>query len=196
MVCDRQSSTPRARDHLPAQCLQQRLRVPVRNRQRRYSCNFRIVFQRDAFGVLRRAHSRSQRVAGIIGVRHRAALYPLRRPRRPLRKGRVFPVAILLRIGINDAAHRPMLRRHLRLDAAPRVAIARNHNRALHGNSHLCQRVVIFTDTVIHVHQRSGHVAVRRVGIVRRQRLCLLVRCGVHRDRRLRQLRGKLRRLH
>ena len=69
-----------------------------------------------------------------------------------------------------------MLGRDLRLDAAPRAAVARDDDRALHRDAVARELVVVGGDAVVDVDERRGDVAVDRVGVVRRELLGLLVR--------------------
>ena len=60
--------------------------------------------------------------------------------------GIVIPVveAILPRIGINNAPDGAMLGRHLGLDPAPGVSVARNDDCPLHRNSQPVELLVVF----------------------------------------------------
>ena len=69
-----------------------------------------------------------------------------------------------------------MLRRDFWLDAAPRLPIARNDDRALHVDPVAREFLVVRRDAVIHVDQGRRDVAIGGVGIVTRQLLGVLRR--------------------
>ena len=86
---------------------------------------------RQALGVLRGADAGRQRIARIERhVRDGAALEPMRRAHRPVRIGLVDRIAVVVRIGIDDAADRAVLLRELRLQSAPARAVARDDDLA------------------------------------------------------------------
>ena len=79
------------------------------------------------------------------------------------------------------------------LDAAPRIAVARDDDGALHGDAHALELLVVFRNAVVHVDERRGDVAVDGVRVVGGQLLGLLIRSGILRERRLLQLGGEFR---
>ncbi len=114
----------------------------------------------------------------------------------PFGKNFAAGVAVVARIGVDDAADGAVFRTNLRLDAAPGVAVARNNDRAFHGNAAAIEHFVIFGQTVIHVDQRRSHVAVNRIGVVGGQLLRRLIRSGIFGNDWLLQLGGEMRDRH
>ncbi len=104
-------------------------------------------------------------------VHHAAALHTVLWAERTLWEDVALRVAVIFWVGIDETAHGAMLSRDLRLDAAPRPAIARDHDRTFHVHSEPRQLFVIVRHTVIHVDQRTGDVAVGGVRVVGRQLL-------------------------
>ena len=96
--------------------------------------------------------------------------------------GVALRVAVLAGIGIDDAAHRAALGRHLGLDAAPRAAVAGDHDLSLHVHAAQRELVVVGGDAVVHVDQLAGGVAVRGVRVVGGELLVLLARGAVAGD--------------
>ena len=82
-----------------------------------------------------------------------------------------------------------MLGGDLGLDAAPRPAVARDHNGSLYRHTHAVKTLIIGAYTQVYIHQRRGHIAVDAVGVISRQLLGLLVGGWVPGHRRLLQLR-------
>ena len=80
-----------------------------------------------------RADAGRERIAGMHRhVHHRAALRAVLVAIRALRIDVALEVAVVARIGVDDAADRAMLGGDLRLDAAPRPAVARDDDLPLH----------------------------------------------------------------
>ena len=69
-------------------------------------------------------------------------------------------IAILMRIGVDDAPDRPMLGGDFRFDAAPRSAIPRDDDRAFHADAEAIEFLVILRHAMVHVDQRRGDIAV------------------------------------
>ena len=89
-----------------------------------------------------------------------------------------------------------MLGGDLGLDAAPRAAVARDHDRALHRNAQPVEHFVVLGDAVVHVHQRRGDVAIDGVGVVAGELLGVLPGGGVGGFGGFGQLGREVRRLH
>jgi len=51
------------------------------------------------------------------------------------------------------------------------MSVSRNHDRAFHGNARAVQLFVILGHSVIHINERTRHVSVNRIRVVRRQLL-------------------------
>src|SRR5208282_6546450 len=105
-------------------------------------------------------------VAGILRLHHAARLYALLRAIGT--SGIILPleVAIVLRIGVNNAAHGSMFGRHLGLDTSPATAIARNHDRTLYRDSQPFKLFVVVAHAVVDVNQRAGDVSVDGICVV------------------------------
>ena len=84
-----------------------------------------------------------------------------------------------------------MFRCDLRLDAAPRPAIARNDDAAFHGNSHPVELLVIVRNAVVDIDQRRGDVAVDGISVVCWKLFVNLVRCRILGESRFLQLGDK-----
>src|SRR6185369_4336741 len=139
-------------------------------------------FDGETPGVGGRSHTRRQRIAGIIGVHHAAALHALPRPPAPVGVIIAVVVAVAFRIGINDAAHRSVLAGDLGLDAAPTRTVTGNHDSALDRNSQAFELLVIFAIAVVHINQWSGHISVDRISVVGRELLSGLAAGGIDRQ--------------
>src|SRR5262249_60214000 len=87
----------------------------------------------------------------------------------------IFKVAVVARIGIDDASNGPVLRSDFGLDTAPGIAIARNHDGSLHRDAKAVEFFVVFGNSVVHIDERRGDIAVNGIGVVSGQLLALLV---------------------
>ena len=99
--------------------------------------------QRQPLGILGGPDSGRQRIAGIFRVHHAAALHAFFRTIRAGGKILPFEVAVLPRVGVDDATHGAMLGCDLRLDTSPSAAVTRDHDRALHRNSQPLELLVV-----------------------------------------------------
>ena len=194
-ISDRQRTAPSLGRDKSRHRREQRLRVAVRNGEHRDLHDRGGVLAVETHRVLRRADARSERIAGIHGhVHHAAALHAVFRAERTVGIDLSLRVAVVLRVGIDQATHRAVLVRDLRLDAAPRAAIAHDDDRALHGNPTAIQLVVVCRYAVVRIDQRRGHVAVGRVRVVGRKLLAFLAARRILRKRRFFELRRELHR--
>ena len=133
--------------------------------------------ERQALGVLGGADAGRQRVAGINRhVHDAAALHAVLGTAGPCGKDFALEVAVVVRVGIDEAADGAVLGRHLGLDAAPRTAVARDHDGALDGDAQAVELLVVVGHAVVDVDQRRGDVAIDRVGVVGGQLLVVLAR--------------------
>src|SRR5208282_194802 len=107
---------------------QQWLRIGIRNRQHWNLGDGLGVFEIEALGARHRADSRRERIAGIIRVHHASALHALPRP--PAALGIVFAVekSVAAGIRVNNAPDGAVLAGDFWLDAAPSLAVTRNHD--------------------------------------------------------------------
>ena len=129
-----------------------------------------------------------QRIARVERhVRHRSALRaPLVAPR-PLRVDVALEVAVVPRVGVDEAAHRPVLGRDLGLDPPPGAAVAGDHDLALHVDAAALQLLVVLRHAVVDVDERARHVAIHRVRVVDGKLLRDLAGRRVLLERRLRE---------
>ena len=194
-IGDRQAAAPVGGDGRAGQRREQRLGVPVRDRHHRNLGQRRRIFDRKACGAGSRPDAGRQRIARIDRhVHHAAALRAVGRAHRALRKHVADAVAVVLRIRVDQAADRPVLGGDLRLDAAPRLAVARHDDRAFHRDPVALEHLVVLGPAVVHVDERPGDVAVNRIGVVDRQLFALLIRCRIDGHGRLFEPGGEARR--
>ena len=140
------------------------LRVAVGDGEHRDLQNRGRISDAQTLGVGRRADSRRQRVAGIERhVRDRAALETVGRTRRPFGIGIFRGIAIVARVGIDDAADRAVLLRELRFQAAPADAVTCDHDLALDRNAKPLESLVIVLHAVIDIDEWRSDVAVTLV---------------------------------
>src|SRR5580692_3279156 len=106
------------------------LRVTVADGQSRYLCDRLDFAERQTRRIqIAIGECWSRRVAcSQAGIENAAALHTLRWPHRALRKDVPFKVAVVARIGVNDAADSSVFGSYLRLDASPASPITRQHN--------------------------------------------------------------------
>ncbi len=112
---------------------QKRLGVAIRNRKRGNFGKRGNVFQRQSLYVALGTNAGRGGIAGIDGhVHHAAALHAIFIAHGAIRKNVILKVAVVARIGIDDAADSAVLRCDLGLDATPRIAVARNYDCAFY----------------------------------------------------------------
>ena len=191
-VGDRQGAAPRRRRDAAAHGREQRLGVAVGNRQRGNLRQRLGVRECEARRAGDRRLTRCERVAGVHRqVERTAALHAVLVAHRAIGEHLVHEVAVIARIGVDDAADGAVLRRDLRLRAAERPAVARNDDGALDRDAGSLEFLVVLGTAVVHVDQRTGDVAVDRVGVVGGQLLGLLTRGRINRHDRLFERRGE-----
>ena len=180
------AAAPGGRHGAAGERFQQRPRVGVGKRQHGNLGDGDGLAQRQPPGVLGGADAGSQRVAGIDHhVHHAAALHAVPGAHGAGGENQAGGIAVIARIGIDQAAHGPVLGGHLGFDAAPGAAVAGDHNRALHRNTHAVEFLVVGGHAVIHVDQRRRDVAIGRVGVVSGELLGALRGGRVYGDGRL-----------
>jgi hypothetical protein len=166
VVSEAQGAAPRFRRHRPANRSEQRFGIAIRNGQHRNLGDGGSVGNRQALHTGLGAHPRGERIARIQRhVLHAAALHTFFRAPRAGGVRVAGEVAVLVRVGINNAAHRAVFGGHFGLDSAPRSAVARDHDGALHRDAVARQFFVVRGHSVVDVDQRRGHVAVNRVAL-------------------------------
>ena len=194
LVGDRQRATPGFRHDRSTQCGEQGLGVAIGDRQHRDLHDRRRRRPFDSRGVGRCAGAHRQRVAGRHRqVEHTAALHAVLRTPRASGINVALRVAVVARVGVDDAADRALLGRQLGLDAAPRAAITRDDDRAAHRDAAPVEFLVVGRHSVVHVDQRRGDVTFARIRVVRRKLLGALRGRGIVRDDRLFELRHETR---
>src|SRR6185437_5952431 len=188
VVGDGQRARPFLRNHFAAHRGQQRLRIFVRDWQYRDLLNHLALADGEALGIFGGADAWRERIARIISVLDASALYSVFRAVGPFWEYVAGNIAIVGRIGVDDAALGSMLIGDFRLDTAPAASVTRNHDRALYRNAHAIELIVVIAHAVVHIDQRAGYVSVGGVGVVGRKLLLRLARGRIARDRRLLQL--------
>ena len=161
-------------------------RVAIGHRQRRdFEDRGRRCTRQPPGHAGDRAHSGRRRIAGVgRHVGDRAALDAERRARAALGVNVAVAVAVLLRIGIDDAADRAMLLRQLGLEAAPPGTVAGDGDLALHVDPAPGERLIVGGKAVVDVNQRCGDVAVALEGDIRRERVLRVAAGRILWDRR------------
>ena len=189
VIVDGQCPAPLSGRFRPLQCLQQRQRIGIGDRQHRNARERARVLQGQAFGVGGCSHAGRQGIARILGVHDTAALHATLSPPAAGRKLFAREIAVAPGVRIDDATDGTVLGRHLGLDAAPAVAVARNDNGALHRDAQPVEHLVVVAVAVVDVDQWRRDITVRRVGVVGGQLLGGLLRSGIHRNHRFAELR-------
>src|SRR6185437_17085256 len=111
---------------------------------------------------------RSQRVARVDRhVRDRPALQPLGWPPPALRIDVAPRIAVLLRVGVDDATDGPVLLRELGFQAAPAFAIAGDDDLALDIDAVTRENLVIIGHAVVDVDEIARDIAIGPVDVVR-----------------------------
>ena len=132
-ISERQAAAPALRHKLAVQRLQKRSRIRIRDRQHRNLRNRLHLVERNQLRPRHSADARSLRIARIDWhIHHAATLRALCGPHRTFGVSVAAKVAVVARIGVDDATHRAVLCRDLGLDAAPGLAVPSNHDRAFH----------------------------------------------------------------
>ncbi len=127
-----QGAAPAVGSHLPFERGEQRLRIRVGDGQDRNFGEGLGIFQLEALGVLRGSDSGGERIAGIERhIGHAAALHAVAGTPSAGRENVTLRVAVVRRIGIDQASHGAVFGRHLGLDAAPGISVTRDHDGAL-----------------------------------------------------------------
>ena len=168
VVGDRQTSRPFLRRDFAIHGGKQRLRVFVRNRQHGNLLNHFAFADGEALGILGGAHSGCERIARIVGVLNASTLHTFFGPVGAFGINIACSVSVVCRIGVDDATLGSVFVRNFGFDPAPSTAIAGDDDRVLHRDAHAFELVVVIAHSIVHVHERTGYVAVAGVGGVRR----------------------------
>ena len=175
VIGDRQRAAPRLGDDGAAQRREQGLRVGVRDGQHGNLRQRRHVLDVETLRAGRCADTGRQRIARIRGhVHHASPLDAAAVARGTVRKRVVGVIAVIHRVRVDQTADRTVLGGDLRLDTAPGIPVTRDDDRPSHRDTAAIEIVVVLRAAVVDVHDWSRHVAVNRIGIERRQLLCLL----------------------
>ena len=174
---------------------QEWLCIGIGNRQNGNLGEGLCLRDRQSLRILGRADAGRQRITRIyLHLHHAAALRAEARTPRPARIRVALYIAVVAGIRINEAPDCPVFGRDFGFDAAPGAEVARDHDCALDGNPHALESLVVGRHAVVHVHERSRHIAVDRIRVVRGELLILLRRRGITAYRRLAQAGDELRR--
>src|ERR1700744_2504397 len=124
VIRDGESPAPRGWNGSSVERRKQRLGITISDGDDRDLHNAWRIFNRQAFGAWDGADTRSERIPGIERrVGHAAALNSLRRTHRSLGENIVLGIAVICRIGVDNAADRAVFIRQLRLQSSPSAAI-------------------------------------------------------------------------
>ena len=88
-----------------------------------------------------------------------------------------------------------MFGRDFRLDPAPAFAVSGDNNFSFDRHSQAVELFVIFAVPVVHIHQRSGHISIRRIRVVCGKLFAGLLGRRIHRESRFLQFRYEFFRL-
>ncbi len=167
VVGDRQRTPPPLGRDRATDGGQQRLRVAVGNRHHRDLQDRLGLGDGQALGVLGRAVAGRERIAWVQRhVRHGAALHAGRRTPAALGVDLPYRVAVIARIGINDAAGRAMFLRELRLQSAPPTPVADDDDLPFDVDGAAGQILVVVIHSIVRVDQLAADVAVTAVRVV------------------------------
>src|SRR5208282_1620844 len=176
VIADTEAAAPRLRRYGALQRGEKRLGIAVGNRQYGNLGDRLGILKLQALRVLRRAHSRCQRIAGIERhIRDAAALHAIFRAVGTLGENIALGEAVFMRVGKNQAADGAMFGGDFWFNAAPGTVVARDDDGALHGDAHAFELLVISGNAEIYVDEPGRHVPVYRVGVVGRKLLGGLV---------------------
>ena len=177
VIGNRQRSAPFLRRYGTRYRTQQRESIPVGDRQNGDLRQGGDVFAVQTPGRGSRADAGSERIAGILRhVHDRAALRAAVIAEGSLRVDVALEVAIVVRVGVDEATDGAVFGRNLRLDAAPRTAVAGDDDLSFDVDPAAPQLLVVFRYSEIHVDQITGHIAVDGVGVECRKLLTGLTR--------------------
>ncbi len=176
-IRQRQRATPGRRRHRAGERREQRLGIAGGDRQHGNLGQNVGLGERQAHGVLRRADTGGERIAGMKRhVGHRTALHRIARAPAALWPRVALGVAVFGRVREDQTADGAVLRRDLGLDAAPGTAVARQHDLPSDIDAALRELLIVLRQAVVDVDQVGLDVAVDRVDVVAGQLLLLLTR--------------------
>ena len=78
----------------------------------------------------------------------------------PFGKTSLVEIAVLVRVGIDDASDRSMLRGNLRFDSPPRLAVPGDDDRPFNRDAQAVEGLIVLGDAVVHVDERRGDVSI------------------------------------
>ena len=166
MILERQSALPGLRRQRSIHVLHHRLRIVPGER---HTHDFR---QRHRFAdgnaprARHRRPARRQRIARLNEiVSDRAALDVRLRPPRTIGENFAFPVAVFLRVGINQNRRGAFALRRQSFEStiAVRIRIAHQHNLPAHADSLRAQIVVVLRIAAVRINHRRGNFARSRI---------------------------------
>src|SRR5207302_10067035 len=107
---------------------------------------------------------------------------------RPLGKNVVAGIAIVVWLGVDQAANRSVFGCNFGFHSAPGVVILRNDDRTFYRDAQAVELLVILGQAVVHKDQRRCNVAISRIRVVGGELLGLLVGGWIDGDGRFFQL--------
>src|SRR5205814_3498976 len=191
VIRDGQSSPPTLRCYRTLERREQRFRVRIGDWQHWDPRDRFRILNGKSLCVSGCAHTGRKWIARIIGIHNTS---PLHAETWTPAAGWIvvaFEVAIPFGVGINDATDGAVFGCHLRFYSAPPTPISHNDDRYFVGSSQPIELLVVFTITVVHVHKRSGYVAVNRVSVIGGKLLRCMTGSGIDGQHWLLQLGNK-----
>ena len=150
-----------------AERLEHRLGVAVGDRRGGDARQVRRVRGIEPRRAGNRGRSGSERVARVLeDVLDAAALDAVGVLPRAVGEDRTLHEAVVLGVGVDDDPLGAVLLGQLGLHAAEALAVANEHDLALHVHAELVEGLVVVRQAVVRVDELAGHVAARRVGVV------------------------------
>jgi hypothetical protein len=126
------------------------------------------IFAVETLGVFGGSDAWGERIAREVGVIDASALHSILGAARAFGEGIGDAVAIVGRVGVDNATDSAVFRGDFGLDAAPGSAVTGDDYGAFDADAEAIQFFVIFTGAVVDVDQRAGHVAIGGVGVIGR----------------------------
>ena len=186
VIRHRQRAAPLCRGDGPPQLLKNRQCVTIGNRQHGNLEDGLRIFAAILPAAGFTAPTRRDRIARMDRHVHDAAA--LRAELRTIRSCRIdvaSEVAIVFRVGIDQATDGAVLVRDLGLDATPAGAVARQYDLPFYADAELLQALEVGRHAVVHVNHFARDVAVTGVGVIKRR---LVARVRIFRQHRLLEL--------
>ncbi len=167
VVGDRQRTPPPVGRDRPTDGGQQRLRVAIGNRHHRDLQDRPGLGDGQALGILGGAVAGCERIARVHRhIRHGTALHSGRRTPAALGVDLPCRIAVIARIGIDDAAGRAMFLRELRLQSAPPATVAHDDDLPFDIDGSAGEILVVVIHSIVRVDQLAADVPITAIRVV------------------------------